>query len=270
MSSVRVAAVIGLLVAAVGFQVATAAAQQPGARPHSKVVTYDRGDVHVQRLQMSVTRSAGVLRARVRLTVRNETRRPLVRELRLGRCTGGGPAAPACPPSRTIRVRLDAGEQRSYTARVTLRRPPARIDAVQAALVRPAARPPYGSVSDGLLLLKGTAWRGAGAGRVYGVAFAPGDGARRLSFDIPRTGPGQAYIAVEWEGAAAPAGATTTIARCAAGTCTPTTISPARARSGPRTFGDRFDFDARGADSLALAAAADGAPLFDAALPWPR
>ena len=58
MSSVRVAAVIGLLAAAVGSQGATAAAQQPGARPHSKVVTYDRGDVHGRRLQMSVARSA--------------------------------------------------------------------------------------------------------------------------------------------------------------------------------------------------------------------
>jgi hypothetical protein len=267
---VRTAAVLGALAMVAGTQPGAAGAQLPTARPHSKVVTYDRGDVHVQRLQMSVARSSGMLHARARLTVRNETRRPLTRELRVGRCTGGEPAAPVCPPSRTVRVRLGAGEQRSYATRVTMRQPSARIDAVQAALVRPSARQPYGFRSDGLLLLKGTAWRGGGAGRVYGVAFAPGDGARRLNFDIPRTGPGQAYIDVKWEGAAAPTGAATTISRCAAGTCTPTTLTPARGRSGPGTFGDRFDFDARGADSLALAAAAGGAPLFEAALPWPR
>jgi hypothetical protein len=124
--------------------------------------------------------------------------------------------------------------------------------------------------SDRLLLLKGTAGRGAGAGRVYGVAFAPGDGPRRLNVDVPRTGPGRAYIEVNWEGSAAPSGATTTISRCAAGTCAPTTLSPARGAADRGTFGDRFGFDARGADSLSLAAAAGAAPLFEAALPWPR
>jgi hypothetical protein len=251
---------------------APASTQRPVGRPHSHVVTYDGGDLHVQRLQMAVMSSRGRLRARVALTVRNETRRPIARELRIGRCVGGAPAAPVCAPTRSVRVRLGAGEQRSFTARVTLARPPARTDAVQAALVRRTARQSYAFRSDGLLLLSGSAWRGAGAGRTYGVALAPGDGARRLSFDIPLTAPGRAFIDVKWQGTAAPAGAATTISRCTRGTCTPQPLPPARAHSGPRTFGNRLDFQAQAADSIGLRAvsATGGPPLFDATLPWPE
>jgi hypothetical protein len=241
MSSTRAAALIAAVAAvAAGSHVATAAAQEPGARPHSKVVTYDRGDIHVQRLQMSVERTNGRLPAHVALTVQNETQGMLIRELRIGRCTGGTPGAPACPSTRTIRIRLAPGELERVEANVTLRQPPSRPDAIQAALVRPGARQPYAFRSDGLLLLKGTAWRGPGAGQTYGVQFGPGDGARRLSFDIPRTGPDQAYIDVKWTGSAAPTGATTTISRCGAGAggCTPTTLHAASGRSGPQTFGD--------------------------------
>ena len=232
MSSTRVAAFITAVAAvAAGAHTATAAAQDPGARPHSKVVTYDRGDLHVQRLQMTVTRSGGRLHAHVDLTVQNETQRTLIRELRIGRCTGGSLGAPTCPATRTIRVRLAPGEVGRFSPNVTLRQPPPRPDAVQAALVRPGARQPYAIGSDGLLLLKGTAWRGPGAGRTYGVVFGPGDGARRLSFDIPRTGGDQAYIDVKWEGS---------VAR---------------------------DADSL---ALSATAPAGGVPLFQASLPWPK
>jgi hypothetical protein len=47
-------------------------------------------------------------------------------------------------------------------------------------------------------------------------------------------------------------------------------LSPARTRSGPRDFGDRFDFDRGNATSLALrAATSEGFGVFDAELPWP-
>jgi len=273
MSSKNVVVLITAVAAVgAGTQTATAAAQDPGARPHSRVVTYDRGDLHVQRLQMAVTRSAGLLHAHVRLAVQNETQQTLTRELRIGRCTGGLLGAPTCPASRMIRVRLAPEQLKSITADATLRQPPRRPDAVQAALVRPGASQPYSYHSDGLLLLKGTAWRGPGAGRTYGVVFGPGDGARRLSFDIPRTGPDSAYIDVKWEGTAAPAGATTTVGRCSAGACTSRTLLPDRFRSGGQTFGHRFDYSAQGADIITLGATspADGTPLFQASLPWPK
>jgi hypothetical protein len=273
MSLPRIAALLAVAGTTLGAQAATAAAQTsiaPAARPHSRVVTYDRSDVRIRRLQMAITRSGGRLHATVHLTIRNESDRALRRELRIGRCTGGAPATPICPASATIEVRLGAGRLQSYSTRVTLRQPPARPDAVQAALVRAGTRQPYGFRSDGLLLLKGNAWRGAGAGRTYGVAFGPGDGARRLNFDVPLVARDRAYIDVKWQGTAAPTGATTTISRCAGAACTSAPLGADRSRSGAQLFGNRFVFSRGTADALGLGAVApDGAALFDAALPWP-
>ena len=57
-----------------------------------------------------------------------------------------------------------------------------------------ARRQAYFSRGNGELLLRGNAWRGVGAGATYGVAFpADDDRAKRLSFDLPVTRPGQAY-----------------------------------------------------------------------------
>jgi hypothetical protein len=241
------------------------------ARPHSRVVTYDRGDVLVRRLQMTVTRADHRLHVRVRLTARNVGDTALRRELRVGRCVSGPLAYPVCPPSSTINVRLAPGQLRSVTAAVALRQPPARPDTIEAALVAPGARSPYLNRTDGELLLTGGAWRGAGAGRPYGVSFGPGDGARRLNFDIPVTEPDQAYIDVKWQGTAAPAQATTTISRYRGASREDQPLRADKRRSGPMLFGNRFDFDRRGASAIGLRATApDGAELFGAALPWPR
>jgi hypothetical protein len=267
----RIAALATVAAAVAGPQVASAAAQSipPAQRPHSRVVTYDRGGAHITKLTMAVTRSQGRLHARVELAVRNESSRVLRRVLRVGRCTGGAPAAPVCPAA-TIRVTLAAGAARDYVRRVTLRQPPARPDAIQAALVDPAAPQPYGFRSDGLLLLKGGAWRGTGAGRVYGVQLAAGIAARRLNFAVPLIARDHAYIDVKWTGTAAPAGVPTAMSRCVGPACTATALAPARARSGPQEFGNRFDFARRGADALGLTVGVPGqAPLVQAALPWP-
>jgi hypothetical protein len=271
MSAARTSIVLALAAAAAAVPAATAAAQSPAARPHSRVVTYDRGDVLIKRLQMTVARSNHRLRATVRLTVRNDSGRTLHRELQIGRCTGGAALAMVCPPSVTIPVRLPGHQQRRFNVTRTLRQPPARTDAIQAALVQPGTRQPLAARrTDGSLLLRGRAWRGASAGRTYGVVFGQVDRARRLSFDIPVTAPDRAYIDVKWQGPLAPAGAATTISRCAGAVCTPTPLTPARARSGNQLFGDRFDFARGDASSLGLhAATPEGFAVLDAELPWP-
>ena len=242
-TTVRFAARVALLLAvvvALGVCASTAGAAAAGARPHSKIVTYARGDVRVQRLQLALTRSDHRLHGRLHLTVRNELPRAVRRELRIGRCTGGAPYAPTCPTTSIVHVRLAAGEQRSYTASVTLRQPPANPGSVEAALVPEGASQPYTYRSNAVLLLTGRAWQGASAGRNYGVKFASGDAARRLNFDIPLTAPDRAYIDVKWQGSAAHTQATTIIAHCAGATCTDTKLRGQSSRSGVGLPGVRF------------------------------
>jgi hypothetical protein len=238
MSKARTAIVLTLLAATAAVSATPAVAQSPASWPHSRIVTYDRGDVLIRRLQMAVTRTNGRLNAELSLTVRNDSNRLLHRELQVGRCTGGAALALVCPASVRIPVRLPAHQQRRVNRTFTLRQPPARTDSIQAALVRPGTRQPFGVHTDGALLLRGGAWRGVGAGRTYGVVLGPLDRARRLNFDIPNIGGDRAYIDVKWQGPMAPSGATTTIARCASAVCTPRTLvpaAPAAARSSSAT-----------------------------------
>jgi hypothetical protein len=271
MSVFRTSILLALTATAAATPAASAVAQTPAGRPHSRVVTYDRGDVLIRRLQMHVRRSNGRLRATVDLTVRNDSDRTLNRELQVGRCTSGAALALVCPATVRIPVRLPAHQQRRLFNRVvTLHEPPARTDSIQAALVRPGTRQPFGFRSDGMLLLRGGAWRGAGAGRTYGVVFGPLDRARRLNFDVPASSRTRAFIDVRWQGPVAPTGATTTISRCAGATCSPTPLRPSRFRSGPQDFGDRFDFTRGDASSLGLRAVTpEGFEVFAAELPWP-
>jgi hypothetical protein len=270
MTAFRTATLLVLSAVAAVAPAASAAAQSPAGRPHSRVVTYDRGDVLIRRLQMAVTRSNHRLHATVQLTVGNDSGRTLDRELQIGRCISGSALALVCPAAVKVPVRLPAHQQRRFLETVTLRQPSSRTDSVQAALVRPGTRQPFGPHTDGSLLLRGGAWRGAGAGRTYGVMFGALDRARRLNFDIPVTGHDRAYIDVKWQGPVAPAGATTTISRCGEESCTPTTLHPARGRSGAQLFGDRFDFTRGTASSLALSAMTpEGFAVLSAELPWP-
>ena len=111
MSVARTATLLALLTTIAAVPAIPALAQSPASRPHSRVLTYDRGDVLIRRLQMTVTRSKRRLDATVTLTVRNDSDRLLHRELQVGRCTGGAalalvrpgvgadPRAPAGPPA---------------------------------------------------------------------------------------------------------------------------------------------------------------------------
>jgi len=249
---------------------AASAAPAVNERPHSRVVTYDRGQVRVQQLEATTTRSYGRLHTRIAVTLRNRTDGALTRYLRVGRCTTGEGPSPRCAPTTTFAITLDPGQTRAVTRAVTLRQPPPGVDGFEVTIG--ATRRYDGRIfhGDAELLLKGNAWRGAGAGRTFGVRFPAGDDrARRLSFDVPETSPGHAYVFATWAGTAAP-GAPTTIARCIGDDCAARTLRPQRTRSGAELFANRFGFDAQKATAIRLAAAAsDGAPLIEATLPWP-
>ena len=154
MTRSSIAALATIAAAVVGSPAAAAAAQSipPAQRPHSRVVTYDRGVVHVTRLTMSVTRSAGRLHARVDLAATNESSRLLrpgapdrtlhrrrargarvpgrgddPRHARPGRLAGVRPARHAAPAARAPRRGPGrAGRpERARALRLPLRRPPA-------------------------------------------------------------------------------------------------------------------------------------------------
>src|SRR3954447_14300073 len=160
MSFSRTAIVLTALAAAAAVvPVSSASAQARTGRPHSRVVTYDRPGTLIRRLQMEVTRADRRLHATLHLTVRNDTDGTLTRELQIGRCLSGAALGLVCPAGVTIPVRLPAHQQRRFNRTVTLRQPPARTDSVQAALVRPGPSQRFGFRFDGMLLLRGGAWR---------------------------------------------------------------------------------------------------------------
>jgi hypothetical protein len=258
-----------LLSVAAAVPAAASAATPVAERPHSRVVTYDRGQVRVQQLEATTTRTQGRLHVRLAVTLRNRTDGALTRYVRVGRCVHDAGPAPRCPVTERFAVSLAAGQTRAVTRAVTLRQPPPAVDAYEVTIGAPRQAPRGFFRGDAELLLRGNAWR-AGAGRAFGVRFPAGDDrATRLSFDVPVTRPGQAYVFAVWDGTQAP-GAATTIGRCTGAVCAASPLKPARARSGPQHFGARFDFDIGQAEALQLLThAADGAELIRATLPWP-
>ena len=261
---------VALLSAVAAVPATTSAATPVAQRPHSRVVTYDRGQVRVQQLEAATTRAQSRLKVRLAVTLRNRTDGALTRHVRIGRCLGSYGPAPRCPVTTTFAITLGPAQTRTVTRTVTLRQPAPGVDAYEVTIgaTRPAPRGFFRG--DAELLLTGNAWRAPGAGHTFGVRFPAGDDrARRLSLDVPETKPGQAYVFARWQGSAAP-DAPTTIARCTGEDCAAQPLRPARSRSGPQDFGSRFDFDAQGAPAIRLGAAtADGTPLIQATLPWP-
>src|SRR4051794_26459505 len=270
-SALTTGAPAALASAALGTAGASAARRAWSQRPHSRVATYDRGEVRVRGLQADVHRAGHRLRVHVVVELRNAGTTAITRYVHVGRCVSGTGDAPRCPHTTTFRVRAGPDTTVGMARDVTVHQPRERADAVEISLTRTRAQPSrYAGRTDGQLLLMGNAWRGRGAGRVYGVRFpAEDDRATRVSFDVPLVAPGQAYISAVWNGIAAP-GAPTTIARCTGADCAARALKPARARSGPQRFGARFDYRIQGADAVQLQAHdADGTPLLEAALPWP-
>jgi hypothetical protein len=243
----------------------------PSGRPHSRVVTYERDGLRVVTLQAAVRRSGGQLDVTATVKVKNFTLRNVTRFVRAGRCVRGSLAAPACKADALFSFTVPGGGEKTVVRRLTLPQPPAKVDAIELTVQAAPGRQAYFSRGNGELLLRGNAWRGAGAGATYGVAFpADDDRAKRLSFDIPVTSPGRAYADLVWTGTAAP-GAATTIGKCdALSACTTSPLAPARSRSGNLSFGNRFDLRNDGHAAITLGVAdGDGTPLLAAALPWP-
>jgi hypothetical protein len=243
----------------------------PSGRPHSRVVTYDRGTVRVLALQAAVRRVSGHLTVRASVSLRNLTGETVTRYVRAGRCVGGSGALPKCKADALLAMRLAPGATQAVVRTITLRQPPAKVDAIELVVQPSRTRPVQFFRSDGELLLKGNAWRGPGAGATYGVAFpAADDRARRISWDVPETRPGRAYVDLVWTGTAAPA-TPTLLSKCTGPTCTtPVKVGPSRSRSGGQKYGDRFDVSVEGNFALGLAVNdLDGTPLITAALPWP-
>lgn len=243
----------------------------PSGRAHSRVVTYERDGLRVVALQAAVTRSGGHLNVVATVKMKNFTLHDVTRFVRAGRCVRGTLAAPACKADALYSFVVPGGGEKTVVRKLTLPQPPSKVDAIELSVQPSARRQAYFSRGNGELLLRGNAWRGVGAGATYGVAFpADDDRAKRLSFDLPVTKPGQAYASVVWTGNAAP-GAPTALGKCDALTaCTTSPLSAVSSRSGNQTFGNRFDLHNEGHAAITLGVAdADGTPLLAAALPWP-
>jgi hypothetical protein len=269
--------VVGVATAAAAALVALPSAagaatpySSPSGRAHSRVVTYDRGTVRIGALQAAVTRTGGHLDVVATVKVKNLSAKRVTRFVRAGRCVSGALAAPACKADVLFSFSLAGGGEGTIVRRFALRQPPSKVDAIELAVQAPRRRPAYFSRTDGELLLRGNAWRGAGAGATYGVTFPAGDDrAKRLSFDLPVTGSGRAYADVIWTGTSAPA-APTTLGKCTGTACLTAPLPPARSRSGAQMFGNRFGLKNDGHSTITLAVNdTDGTPLLSAALPWP-
>lgn len=249
----------------------------PGNRPHSKVATYDRGDIKIQRLLTSIKREGHRLRPTVSVILRNDGDQAITTAVRVGPCTGGISGYPKCPTQTSMTVKVPAHDTVSRVRKLgQIHQPPPRLDTVQTAVVRPSSKYPYGAAKPtyGFSILKGSAWRGEGRNHPYGID-APGvaTGAfERMNFDIPATSHGRAYIDVKWTGTSAPSATKTSISRCnGRGHCRPDAqdLPADPARSGTEEFGRRFDFDNDGAKSLIVQIAGQSTNLAYAELPWP-
>src|SRR3954469_7566172 len=125
--TVPLAALASAALAPAGASAARPASSQ---RPHSRVATYDRGDVRVRGLQADVHRAGHRLRVHVVVELRNAGTTGITRYVHVGRCVSGTGDAPRCPHTATFRVRAGAGTTVGMARDVTVHQPPERADAV--------------------------------------------------------------------------------------------------------------------------------------------
>jgi hypothetical protein len=262
-----------MLAALVPAAPASAATPLPvGSRPHARVVTYAHG-VRVSTLQLALHRSGHVIRGRVILAAQSTTGHAITRTLRVGRCLRGAPGAPICPASTSVTVRVPATGSVRLTRSITLRQPGASLDAVEARLVVPGARnEPAFYHADAELLVRGRAWRGATAGREYGLVLSSLADAsiRRISVDGPAIYPDALYADVAYTAAGRALGKpATTFLRSPAPARNVGTVLHNLRGSGPEAFRDRFQVTQRGASAFGIQVRAAGHLLARVLLPWP-
>src|SRR3954447_20865899 len=102
LTTVALATIASAALAPAGASAARPASSQ---RPHSRVVTYDRGEVRVRGLQADVHRAGHRLRARGFVELRTAATTAITRYVHVGRCVSGTGDAPRCPHTTTFRVR---------------------------------------------------------------------------------------------------------------------------------------------------------------------
>jgi hypothetical protein len=241
-------------------------------RPHSRVVTYAHG-VRVTTLQLALHRSGHLIRGYVILAAQSTTGRAVTRTLRVGRCLRGTMAAPICPASSSITVRIPATGSVSLTRPIRLRQPGARLDSVEARLVVPgAATEPAFYHGDAELLIRGRAWRGITAGHRYGVVLTSNAEAAigRISVDGPATRPDELYADVVYTATGSALGEPVTkFLRSPPPPGDIGTVLRNRRGSGPQSFRDRFDAKQRGASLFGIQVYGGGHQLARVLLPWP-
>jgi hypothetical protein len=237
-----------------------------------RVVTYAHG-VRVTTLQLALRRHGNMIRGRVILAAQSTTGRAVTRTLRVGRCVGGAGAAPLCPASTSLTVRVPATGSVSLARPVTLRQPAAPLDAVEARLTVPGAvTRPSTRDTDAELLLRGRAWRGATAGHQYGLVLSshPDAAVGRISVDLPATQPDKLYADVVYTATGFALGVpVTTLLRSPAPAGDHGTDLHNRRGSGPRNFRDRFDVKRQGASMIGVQVRGAGHLLARVLLPWP-
>jgi hypothetical protein len=218
-------------------------------------------------------RTGHLLRGHVLLRAASTTGRAVTRTLRVGRCRRGSAAAPVCPPATSLTVHVPATGTVALRRPVVLRQPGARLDAVEARLVRPGD--PGGRAffrSDAELLVRGRAWRGATAGHEYGLVLSsdPAAAIDRISVDGPAIGPDQLYADVVYTAHGPDLGTPDTVlSRTPPPSGDLGTVLHNQRGSGPQDFRDRFDVPRRGAEAFAIQVRADGRLLARVLLPWP-
>ena len=190
-----------LALAATLLPAATAGAEfAPKTRPHTRVGTYVRNGVSVDRLQASVRPAGARLRVTVDARIHNDLHLVKAVTLRVGPCTHGGRAYPACADAVRLEVPVAPGRSVDVQRTVTIAAPPRAIDRVMVKIAKHGTLPRGGRGLYGQLLLNGRAWRGAGTGATYGLELTPnaGTSVQRMLVDAAATDATEMRDAVAW------------------------------------------------------------------------
>jgi hypothetical protein len=275
-----VAAVTGAALAAAAGAAGSAAARPYSPRPHSDFTLRESGP-RIARFEVNARPRGDRVLVSVTLTARS--RRSDVRAiLRIGRCVGGPPTFPSCPPAFSQAVLFHPHRTTFVRLGALVPRPNPRTNAVRVSLtprgkvVRPYRSP---GVAYADMLLPASAWT-TYADRAFGLRVArpwEGDGlpydvrtvaARAAQIDHDRLRPTLSWTA---RGVAPQAIVTTTAGPCATGVACPYVWQRMANQIGRVGFGGRPHVRRTEARQvLTFGARTLNGSLFDLVMPWPR